>query len=68
MLIIISGFPAALLGILFTGAVLIEVIFSLHGIGLLGFEAVLTRDYPIVFGTLFVFTLLAQVYQLTGEA
>ena len=48
MLIVISGFPAALLGSLFTGAVLIEVIFSLHGIGLLGFEAVLTRDYPIV--------------------
>ena len=67
MLIIISGFPAALLGILFTGAVLIEVIFSLHGIGLLGFEAVLTRDYPIVFGTLFVFTLLGLVAQLITD-
>ena len=67
MLIIISGFPAALLGILFTGAVLIEVIFSLHGIGLLGFEAVLTRDYPVVFGTLFVFTLLGLVAQLITD-
>ena len=67
MLIIISGFPAALLGILFTGSVLIEVIFSLKGIGLLGFEAILTRDYPIVFGTLFVFTLLGLVAQLITD-
>ena len=67
MLIIISGFPAALLGILFTGSVLIEVIFSLQGIGLLGFEAILTRDYPVVFGTLFVFTLLGLVAQLITD-
>ena len=67
MLIVISGFPAALLGILFTGSVLIEVIFSLQGIGLLGFEAVLTRDYPVVFGTLFVFTLLGLVTQLITD-
>ena len=67
MLIIISGFPAALLGILFTGSVLIEVIFSLKGIGLLGFEAVLSRDYPVVFGTLFVFTLLGLVAQLVTD-
>ena len=67
ILIIVSGFPAALLGILFTGAVLIEVIFSLHGIGLLGFEAVVTRDYPVVFGTLFVFTLLGLVAQLVTD-
>ena len=67
MLIIIAGFPAALLGILFTGSVLIEVIFSLKGIGLLGFEAILTRDYPVVFGTLFVFTLLGLVAQLITD-
>ena len=67
MLIIIAGFPAALLGILFTGSVLIEVIFSLKGIGLLGFEAIMTRDYPIVFGTLFVFTLLGLVAQLITD-
>lgn len=67
MLIIIAGFPAALLGILFTGAVLIEVIFSLQGVGLLGFEAILTRDYPVVFGTLFVFTLLGLVAQLITD-
>jgi microcin C transport system permease protein len=67
MLIIIAGFPAALLSILFTGSVLIEVIFSLKGIGLLGFEAIMTRDYPIVFGTLFAFTLLGLVAQLITD-
>lgn len=67
MLIIIAGFPAALLGILFTGSVLIEVIFSLKGIGLLGFEAIMTRDYPVVFGTLFIFTLLGLVAHLITD-
>ena len=67
MLIVISGFPAALLSVLFTGSVLIEVIFSLQGVGLLGFEAVLTRDYPVVFGTLFVFTLLGLVAHLVTD-
>ena len=56
MLIVIAGFPSAFIGILFTGSLLIEVIFSLDGLGLLGFEAVITRDYPIIFGTLFFFT------------
>lgn len=67
MLIIIAGFPAALLGILFTGSVLIEVIFSLKGIGLLGFEAIMTHDYPVVFGTLFIFTLLGLVAHLITD-
>jgi len=67
MLIVIAGFPAALLGILFTGVILIEVIFSLNGIGLLGFEAIMTRDYPVVFGTLFMFTLLGLVTQLIAD-
>ena len=67
MLIVIAGFPAALLGILFTGGILIEVIFSLRGIGLLGFEAIMSRDYPIVFGTLFVFTLMGLVTQLIAD-
>ena len=67
MLIVIAGFPAALLGILFTGVILIEVIFSLNGIGLLGFEAIMTRDYPIVFGTLFMFTILGLVTQLIAD-
>jgi microcin C transport system permease protein len=67
MLIVIAGFPAAFVGILFTGALLIEVIFSLDGIGLLGYEAVIKRDYPILFGTLFTFTLIGLVMQLVGD-
>jgi microcin C transport system permease protein len=67
MLIIIAGFPSALTGILFTGSVLIEVIFSLDGLGLLGFEAAINRDYPVMFGTLYVFTLLGLVLNLVGD-
>ncbi len=67
MLIVIAGFPAALIGVLFTGALLIEVIFSLDGLGLLGFEAVLRRDYPIMFGTLFCFTFLGLLLTLIGD-
>ena len=67
MLIVIAGFPAALIGILFTGSMLIEVIFSLDGIGLLGFEAVISRDYPIMFGTLFIFTIIGLMLQLVGD-
>ena len=58
MLIVIAGFPGAFIGMLFTGSLLIEVIFSLDGLGLLGFEAALNRDYPVMFGTLYFFTLL----------
>jgi microcin C transport system permease protein len=67
MLIVIAGLPAAILGILFTSAMLIEVIFSLDGLGLLGFEAALSRDYPIMFGTLFLFTLIGLVLKLLGD-
>ncbi len=67
MLVVIAGFPAAFLGILFTGSLLIEVIFSLDGLGLLGFEAVINRDYPVVFGTLFIFTLLGLFLNLIGD-
>ncbi|MCH8141664.1 MAG: microcin C ABC transporter permease YejB [Proteobacteria bacterium] len=67
MLIVIAGFPAAFVAILFTGALLIEVIFQLDGIGLLGYEAVVKRDYPILFGTLFSFTLIGLVMQLIGD-
>jgi microcin C transport system permease protein len=67
MLIVIAGFPSAFIGILFTGSMLIEVIFSLDGLGLLGFEAAINRDYPIMFGTLFFFTLLGLVMQLIGD-
>ncbi|WP_119169369.1 microcin C ABC transporter permease YejB [Algihabitans albus] len=67
MLIVVSGFPAALVGMLFTGAVLIETIFSLDGLGLLGFEAVFNRDYPIVLGTLYFFTLLGLILGLVTD-
>jgi microcin C transport system permease protein len=67
MLIVIAGFPGAFIGILFTGAMLIEVIFSLDGLGLLGFEAAINRDYPVMFGTLYFFTLLGLVMNLVGD-
>jgi microcin C transport system permease protein len=67
MLLVISGFPAALVGILFTGSVLIEVIFSLDGLGLLGFESVMTRDYPVIFGTLYIFSLIGLVLNLVCD-
>jgi microcin C transport system permease protein len=67
MLIVIAGFPGTFIGILFTGSVLIEIIFSLDGLGLLGYEAVLNRDYPIVFGTLFIFTLIGMFTQLVSD-
>jgi microcin C transport system permease protein len=67
MLIVIAGFPVAFVNILFTGAVLIEILFSLDGLGLLGFEAVVNRDYPVMFGTLYIFTLLGLVLQLIND-
>ncbi len=67
MLIFIAGFPAAFIGILFTGSLLIEIIFSLDGLGLLGFEAAIRRDYPIMFGTLYVFTLLGLVMRIVSD-
>ena len=67
MLIVIAGFPSALIGILFTGSLLIEVIFSLDGLGLLGFEAAINRDYPVMFGSLFVFTLLGLILNLISD-
>jgi microcin C transport system permease protein len=67
MLIVISGFPGALISILFTGALLIEVIFSIDGIGLLGFQAAVSRDYPVMFGTLYCFTLLGLVVNLIED-
>jgi microcin C transport system permease protein len=67
MLIVVAGFPAAFISILFTGALLIEIIFSLDGLGLLGYEALISRDYPIIFGTLFFFTLVGLVVNLIGD-
>ena len=67
MLIVVAGFPSAFVSILFTGALLTEIIFSLDGLGLLGFEAALNRDYPVMFGTLYFFTLLGLLLNLLGD-
>lgn len=67
MLIIIAGIPAAIVSIFFTGNFLIEIIFKLDGLGLLGFEAIVQRDYPVIFGTLFIFTLVGLLLQLISD-
>jgi microcin C transport system permease protein len=67
MLLVIAGFPGAFVGILFTGALLIEIIFSLDGLGLLGFEAAINRDYPVMFATLYSFTLFGLVMKLVSD-
>ena len=67
MLLIVAGFPAAFIGILFSSALLVEIVFSLDGLGLLGFESAIRRDYPVMFGTLYIFTLLSLVLQVVGD-
>ncbi|MDR2534768.1 MAG: microcin C ABC transporter permease YejB [Treponema sp.] len=67
MLIVIAGFPAAFISMFFTGSVLIEVIFSLDVMGLLGFESKMQRDYPVIFATLYIFTLLGLVLSLVSD-
>jgi len=67
MLIVIAGFPGAFVSILFTSTLLIEIVFSLDGLGLLGFEATFNRDYPVMFGTLYFFSLLGLLMNLVGD-
>ena len=67
MIIVIAGFPAAFVSIFFTGALLIEVIFSLDGLGLLGYESVINRDYPVVLGTLYIFALISLIMHLIRD-
>jgi microcin C transport system permease protein len=67
MLIVIAGFPGAFMSIFFTGSLLIEVIFSLDGLGLLGFESTINRDYPVMFGTLYLFTLFGLVLKIISD-
>jgi microcin C transport system permease protein len=67
MLIVIAGFPSAFLAIFFTGSLLIEVIFSLDGLGLLGYESVINRDYPVVLGTLYIFSLMGLIMTLVRD-
>src|SRR5258706_9864231 len=64
---IFAGFPGAFIHAFFSGSLLIETIFSLDGLGLLGFESVLNRDYPVVFGTLFIFSLVGLVVNLISD-
>jgi microcin C transport system permease protein len=66
-MIVIAGFPAALVGILFTGSMLTEVIFSLDGLGLLGYESAVSRDYPVMFGTLYFFTLIGLITSIISD-
>ncbi|MYZ50065.1 microcin C ABC transporter permease YejB [Propylenella binzhouense] len=67
MLIIVSGFPAAFVSAFFAGSLLIETIFSLDGLGLLSFESVINRDYPVVFATLYIFSLMGLIVQLLSD-
>ena len=64
---LVTGFPAAFIGAFFTGSLLIETIFSLDGLGLLSYESVLKRDYPVVLGTLYLYTLLGLVAKLLSD-
>ncbi|MFA8386944.1 MAG: microcin C ABC transporter permease YejB [Pelagibaca sp.] len=67
MLIVIAGFPAVFIGVFFSGSLIIETIFSLDGLGRLGFEAAVARDYPVIFGTLFVFGLIGLVVGILSD-
>ncbi|MEM8754020.1 MAG: microcin C ABC transporter permease YejB [Pseudomonadota bacterium] len=67
MLIVVAGFPAAFVSVFFTGSLLIETIFSLDGLGLLGYESIINRDYPVVFGTLYLFGLIGLLMQLITD-
>jgi microcin C transport system permease protein len=64
---IVTGFPAAFIGAFFTGSLLIETLFSLDGLGLLSYESVIRRDYPVVLGTLYLFTLIGLVTKLISD-
>ena len=67
MLLIIAGFPGAFVGAFFSGSLLIEQIFSLDGLGLLSFESVIKRDYPVVFANLYIFSLVGLVIHLISD-
>ena len=64
---LVTGFPAAFIGAFFTGSVLIETLFSLDGLGLLSYESVIRRDFPVVLGSLYLFTLLGLVVKLVSD-
>ncbi len=67
MLLVIAGFRRRLSACFFTGSLLIEVMFSLNGLGLLGYEATVSRDYPVMFGTLYIFTLIGLLLNIVSD-
>ncbi len=67
MLIVVAGFPGAFIGAFFTGSLLIETIFSLDGLGLLSYESIINRDYPVVFASLYIFGLMGLVITLISD-
>ncbi|MDV3384313.1 ABC transporter permease subunit [Klebsiella pneumoniae] len=67
MLLVIAGFPATFISMFFTYSLLIEVMFSLNGLGLLGYEATVSRDYPVMFGTLYIFTLIGLLLNIVSD-
>lgn len=67
MLLVIAGFPATFISMFFTGSLLIEVMFSLNGLGLLGYDATIQRDYPVMFGTLYIFTLIGLLLNILSD-
>ncbi len=67
MLIVIAGFPGAFISAFFSGSLLIETIFSLDGLGFLGYRSIIERDYPVVFATLFIFSLMGLVVSLLSD-
>jgi microcin C transport system permease protein len=67
MLIVISGFPASFIGMFFTGSLMIEIIFSLDGLGLLGYNAINQLDYPVVFGSLYLFSLMGLLINIVCD-
>ena len=67
MLIVIAGFPAVFIGVFFGGSLIIETIFSLDGLGRLGFEAAVARDYPVIFGLLFIFGIIGLVVGILSD-
>ncbi|MCF5622483.1 ABC transporter permease subunit, partial [Pseudomonas syringae] len=67
MLLVVCGIPQAFIGVFFAGSLLIEVIFSLDGLGRMSYEAAVSRDYPVVFGSLFIFTVFGLLIKLVGD-
>ena len=67
MLIVVAGFPGAFISAFFAGSLLIEAIFSLDGLGFLGYKSIIDRDYPVVFATLYIFSLLGLITNLISD-